>query len=101
VKPAYYDTKSRAMIVLTYEHGEVWHVAAVRTPKAFRRQGLATSLMQRMCEDADAEGAVLTLAIVPDHFGDSLDYHQLHNWYAKFGFKPTHGNGMLREPRTA
>lgn len=62
-----------------------YQITRINVPRAYRGQGHARELMQRMLAKADAESLVLYLEIVPS---DGLDYQQLAAWYKRVGFIP-------------
>lgn len=68
--------------------GPTWMVSAVEVDHKYRRQGAATRLLRKVCKDADRESVILILAVTPD--GTGPDFHQLVDWYARFGFRQWH-----------
>lgn len=65
-------------------------ITTLLTKDGFRRQGYATSLMHKMCREADK--ANLLLIVFPKPFavdGDAMDQKTLLDWYCdSFGFSP-------------
>lgn len=61
-------------------------VTKVYTPPEHRKQGYATTLMHKVCREADAAGIVL--ALWPAKYSDGdIDTGALQAWYAReFGF---------------
>lgn len=62
-------------------------LASLEVPAAEQGKGYATSLLHKVCREADAAGIVLVLW--PQPFGDhiALSRTQLIDWYARsFGF---------------
>lgn len=63
-------------------------VAALEVPAREQGKGYATTLMHKVCREADAAGVVLLLW--PQPFGDhiAMSRDQLADWYARsFGFQ--------------
>ena len=60
----------------------------VETPFAEQGKGYATTLLHKVCREADAAGLVLVLS--PQPFGDNINLskNQLEQWYERsFGFQ--------------
>lgn len=65
----------------------VREVCMVEVPAPFQNRGLATTLLHKVCREADADDTVLVLW--PQPFGDhiAMSREQLIAWYAnEFGF---------------
>lgn len=75
---------------------KVFMITRLHTPEHFRKQGIATKLMQECCEDADRARITLCLFIVS--YGD-MDNHQLAKFYERFGFVKTRTTRYDRRPR--
>lgn len=75
-------------------------LTGIEVNQAFRRNGYASRLLSRICEDADEERVILVLSIQPDGSRDSLTYAELLRWYSGRGFRVTHIPGVMkREPQ--
>jgi len=73
-----------------------WCVTGVQVSHRFRGQGHAARLLDAVIADAEAEGVLLTLYIVPDESG-GLDYNQLREFYTRHGFVTTdEDNGEMQ-----
>lgn len=71
-------------------------VAALEVPAAEQGKGYATSLMHKVCREADAAGIVLVLW--PQPWGDNIAMGrmQLIDWYARtFGFQTIQPDPVL------
>lgn len=71
-------------------------IVNVETPFAEQGKGYATTLMHKVCREADA--ANLVLVLTPQPYGDNINLskQQLEEWYARsFGF-----HVIQREPMT-
>jgi GNAT superfamily N-acetyltransferase len=78
-----------------------WYmVSSIEVAPAHRGRGYASTMLRAVCEDADREGVLLTLAVAPQGF-DGLTYEQLLAWYERYGFKGTalEAGVMERKPR--
>lgn len=65
---------------------ETRELSAMHVPAADRRKGYATTLLQDVCQEADAHGKTLLVFVKP--YGDiEMSKTQLGDWYAKFGFQ--------------
>lgn len=76
-------------------------VASLEVPASEQRKGYATTLMHKVCREADAAGIVLVLW--PQPYGDnvSMSREQLADWYAReFGFQAIQPEPLLmaRQP---
>lgn len=61
-------------------------ITKVQTPAKLQGQGLATKLIEHVCEEADKDG--MTLVLWPRPFGDiALSQAMLISWYQRFGFQ--------------
>jgi len=79
----------------------VREVAALEVPAAEQRKGYATTLMHKVCREADAAGMVLLLW--PQPYGDnvSMSRDELADWYGReFGFQAIQPEPLLmaRQP---
>jgi GNAT superfamily N-acetyltransferase len=94
-----YGDRSTAYIVVDLFCGKRV-VQDVYVHEQYRRQGMATDLMNQVCQDADAAGETLVLAVYPD--GTGMTANQLLHWYGTFGFycdQPTRNpRHMTRRP---
>jgi N-acetylglutamate synthase-like GNAT family acetyltransferase len=71
-------------------------VTALEVPEAEQRKGYATTLMHKVCREADAANIVLILW--PNPYGDNiaLSRAQLIDWYARqFGFSAIQSDPVL------
>ena len=70
-------------------------IANLEVPAGQQRQGYATTLMHKVCREADAAGIVLLLWPAP--YGDAwMSMEQLAAWYAgEFGFSGIQADPML------
>jgi GNAT superfamily N-acetyltransferase len=75
----------------------VWHVVTLH---ADRGKGLASRVMRKACEWADAHGHDLWLQVVPDDEDEGLDRAALTAWYERLGFV-RRGPYMRRAARVA
>jgi N-acetylglutamate synthase-like GNAT family acetyltransferase len=78
-------------------------VACLQVPSRLQNRGYATTLMYKVCREADAAGIVLVLW--PQPFGDhmALGRTQLAEWYAaRFGFVEVQPEPLMmaRQPGT-
>lgn len=64
--------------------GGMRELMSLEVPAEDRRQGLATTLMERTASEADGAGIVLFIHVQP--FDEGLTLDQLEAFYAKFGF---------------
>jgi GNAT superfamily N-acetyltransferase len=73
-------------------------ITRINIPEESRGRGLGTKLLRRILADADAEGVILSLEIMPS---GPLDYNALEAWYRRWGFKPwkKHPMVFIRRPR--
>jgi GNAT superfamily N-acetyltransferase len=80
----------------------VFEIVAMYTRPEGRRQGSASALLRKVCDQADFEGAVLLLA--PRPFGHkAMTQQQLADWYMSFEFVPIQSAPLLlaRKPGAA
>jgi len=80
---------------------EGWLITGVQVQARFRGRGYASDLLDRVCEDADAEGVRLFLEISPD--GTGLSDAALDAFYRRHGFEEWEDGdegSRVREPRT-
>jgi GNAT superfamily N-acetyltransferase len=98
VRTCYIDRDTRAIVDLTpNESGTAFTINRVNVPRHLRRKGHARRLLAKVLEDADREGIVLALWILPS--GD-MTFDQLHSWYEKLGFVDGTYKGMMwRKPQ--
>lgn len=61
-------------------YDRVWHLMNIAVDHAFRRQGIATALLHRLFEQADAQGVQYTLEVRPSN-------HPAIAMYERFGFR--------------
>ena len=72
----------------------VYEISNVRTVPKYRRHGLASALLLKTCNMADAAGKFLLVHVEPD--SDSpVDTQGLVNFYGGFGFKPFQASPVL------
>jgi ribosomal protein S18 acetylase RimI-like enzyme len=86
---------------VTNSDADGWLITGVEVQKRFRGQGYASDLLDRVCEDADAEGVRLLLEISPD--GTGLSDAALDAFYRRHGFEEWEDGdegSRIREPRT-
>lgn len=85
----------RTQAVPAHMREHVRELAALQVPAAEQGKGYATTLVHKVCRDADAAGVVLVLW--PQPFGDvALSADQLAAWYAReFGFQVIQPEPML------
>lgn len=63
-------------------------VVSVDVPENLRRQGMATRMLQNVCDEADAHNIILLIFPKPFGEGEKMDASQLADWYAeRFGFQ--------------
>jgi len=78
-----------------------WLITGVQVQAAFRGNGYASDLLDKVCQDADDEGVKLFLEISPD--GTGLSDAALDAFYRKHGFEEWEDGdegSRVREPRT-
>lgn len=80
--PAHWATIN--LIDLSNEVGG-WLITGVEVQARFRGQGIASDLLDRVCQDADDEGVKLFLEIDPD--GTGLSEAALDAFYSRHGFE--------------
>jgi ribosomal protein S18 acetylase RimI-like enzyme len=91
VKTTYIIKEVRAIADLLYidysPHSDapLWLITRINVPKAYRRLGHGTLLLQWLCLDADREGETLLLEVSPS---DGPGVKPLIAWYKKYCFKP-------------
>ena len=73
-----------------------WEINRIFVPKGFRGRGYGSELLGQVCTEADALGCRLQLWINP--YGD-MDYHQLVNWYGRYGFYLAKPGLFVRQPK--
>lgn len=61
-------------------------ITALFVPHEFRRQKLATILLNFVCQEADANRITLILTATPED-DEGLNQEQLVAWYQRFGFQ--------------
>ena len=93
----------RCSTLVGAEYAAVREVMALQTPQKARGEGYATTLMHKVCRDADRAGVVLVLE--PKAFGDGgLSTSYLMSWYEQtFGFLVVQASPvtlMARMPHT-
>jgi GNAT superfamily N-acetyltransferase len=67
-------------------HGKVREVMGVLVPDDKRHQGYGTTLMHKVCREADDHGLTLFLKVQPFD-SEPMDVEKLTDWYGKtFGF---------------
>lgn len=98
MKTCYVDTEHRAIadLVPPYELTEGWTITRINVPTASRGHGVASRLLNRICQDADRERVSLWLEVVAS---DGLDYSALCAWYQRHGFTDTSLGYLVRESR--
>lgn len=76
-------------------HEGIVEVTRVLTDDLQRGKGYATTLIHRICQEADKNG--LTLFLQVDPYGDGpLDCSALEGWYSRaFGFAPIQAEPLL------
>lgn len=87
MKDFYYDEEGWAtvhLIDLTWSKLGGWLISGVDVQKRHRGQGVARRLLQRVLDDADAEGLPLYLAAASD--GTGLSQEDLCAFYERLGF---------------
>lgn len=77
----------RTQAVPAHMREHVRELAALQVPAAEQGKGYATTLVHKVCRDADEAGVVLL--VWPQPFGDvAMSREQLQAWYARaFGFQ--------------
>lgn len=65
----------------------------LNVPPKIRGRGIAKSLLQQVCQDADKDGIQLMLEFSPYPGTDPVRLHEL---YARFGFKEARTGLLLR-----
>jgi ribosomal protein S18 acetylase RimI-like enzyme len=71
-------------------------LSRIEVNQAFRHQGYASSLLRKVCDDADEEQVTLALIIEPDGTLYSRSYHELYEWYYRYGFRPMPLVGFMK-----
>lgn len=73
-----------------YETGieNMWTVTRVNVPTEFRRQGVGTYLMEKLCVQADEMKINLELEVTP-YVDSEMSIDDLAAFYSKFGFVAT------------
>ena len=89
-----YARKIGGSLIFTHKAG-YRHLALVQVPKARRGMGIGSKIMAYVCKEADRDGVVLRLFVMPIGGGDR---YRLAHWYMGFGFKFTAGWTMERKP---
>ena len=64
---------------------KVFNIPLIRVEKPFRRQGVGTALLKKMCDVADENGYVLELGVSANE--EVISIEDLKSFYLKFGFK--------------
>jgi len=77
----------RTQAVPAHMREGIRELASLQVPPAERGKGYATTLVHKVCRDADAAGVVLV--VWPQPFGDvAMTAEQLQAWYGReFGFQ--------------
>lgn len=70
----------------------------INVPRAFRHQGIGTSLMLELLADADAEGKDLYLTINAYGSAGDPDADDLRTWYGRLGFLPLPVSATCPDP---
>ena len=86
----------RCNAMLTSMHATVREVASLHVPHSEQGKGYATTLMHKICRDADA--AAIVLVLWPQPYGDdiALSREQLQAWYERaFGFAVVQAEPLL------
>lgn len=101
MKSSYYQQIGNKLAVVDLwndciEPGPASMITRVNVPAEYRRQGIATRLMNQVLSDADKDGVTLVLEINP--YGE-MSWNQLASWYTRLGFVETDGKVFIREPR--
>jgi len=99
MKTCYVDreTRSIADLVAPGELTFAWTITRINVPHRHRGQGLGSTLLKQILEDADRDGVVLALEPAPS---DGLDYDALRAWYERHGFRLNLELGyMFRRPQ--
>ena len=71
-------------------------ISMVSTPRAHRGLGGASFLMELVLADADREGIILELEILPS---GPMNYGALKAWYNRLGFNQIDDNWYVRYPK--
>lgn len=104
MKSCYFDAKTRSIADVCEYDGEYGVIGKRKSylitrisvlPKS-RRQGIGQRLLSEIIADADKDGVVLYLEIVPGD--EDTKYEQLHMWYKNNGFKDCGIAIMKRKP---
>lgn len=82
-------------VVRRTEHG--WWVDTILVKARYRRRGIGSALLDRICADADALGATVRLVPRPEPRG--LVYGDLVRWYQRRGFADITGGVFERQPK--
>ena len=88
MRDAYYDPEhwaSAHLIDVTWTPLKGWIITALDVNKGFRGQGHGRALLQRILNDADAEGVHLYLGAAAVE-GDGLTQEELCAFYERYGF---------------
>jgi GNAT superfamily N-acetyltransferase len=89
MKSNYYDSQTRSIVSLDREaRPNGLTISRVSVLPPHRRQGLATSLLRRLIDDADNESVTLFLEPIPSAGECGPNRRQLIRWYESLGFKP-------------
>lgn len=99
MKSCYIDKTHRVIADTMPDHIEpVTWVNRINVPREHRGKRLGSAMLQRLCDDADLEGAILVLS--PLSTG-GLNGPQLVAWYKRYGFMwdKTMAGRMIRRPR--
>lgn len=74
------------------KRNKTWHVHKLQIPKEKRKMGIGSRLMKLLTEEADREGALITLSPSTDFGASSVN--RLKNFYKRFGFVENKGKNI-------
>lgn len=84
MKQIYFDPESRSIADLVEIHPGYYLLTRINVPKAMRGRRIASSLLNEILEDADAEGVTLEIHPMPS---GGLSKKELISWYERHGFQ--------------
>lgn len=84
--------KSLGAILDVSKRNKTWHIHKLEIPKQKRKMGIGSKLMKLLTEEADREGALITLSPSTDFGATSVN--RLKNFYKRFDFVENKGRNI-------
>lgn len=85
MRSAYHDVPGGGSVHLMSLGDGSWMITSVEVQRGKRRRGTARRLMERVCAEADAEGAELVLLVDPQEPWE-VSFRDLWGFYESLGF---------------